>query len=399
MARTDRAARVVAASPDRVFAALIDPEALAAWLPPAGMTGEFERFDARPGGSYRLKLTYHDPSTATGKATPGADIVEARFVEITPGERVVQTVEFVSDDPAFAGTMTMTWAVRPVRGGTRVDITAADVPAGISPEDHAAGLASSLANLAAHVEPQGPRFLDADLRYARFVSTDLSGSVVRGGNVAGMDIDAPWLADGETFLRVNGVDVIPYVEAELDRRFPGRADRRAADPDGLRTAWAHLERTWAATLERVEALPAGSVDVSVDGEWSFAQTLRHLVLATDAWLGRAVLELDQPFHPLGLAFAGAEDEGLDPSIFTTAAPTYAEVLEVRAGRVAMVRDFLATVTPDELDAPRKNPWAPAYPETTRSCLHVILEEEWEHHRFAVRDLDALEPAPSPPSVH
>ena len=78
------------------------------------------------------------------------------------------------------------------------------------------------------------------------------------------------------------------------------------------------------------------------------------------------------------------------SVFTTATPSYADVLEVRAGRVAMVRDFLATVTPDELAATRKNPHDPEYPETTLSCLHVILEEEWEHHRYAVRDLDAIE---------
>ena len=77
------------------------------------------------------------------------------------------------------------------------------------------------------------------------------------------------------------------------------------------------------------------------------------------------------------------------SIFVTVAPSYAEVLDVRADRVAMVRDFLATVTTDELARARRNPWAPEYPETTLSCLHVILEEEWEHHRYAVRDLDAL----------
>ena len=136
---------------------------------------------------------------------------------------------------------------------------------------------------------QGAEFVDADLRGARFVGADLSGVVMRGVEVQGSDIDAPWLLDGESFLRVNGVDVIPFVEAELNRRFPGRADRRAADPDGLRAAWAALERTWAATLERVAAMPAGTVDVSVDGEWSFAQTLRHLVLATDMWLGRAIL--------------------------------------------------------------------------------------------------------------
>jgi hypothetical protein len=239
---------------------------------------------------------------------------------------------------------------------------------------------------------RGAEFVDADLCGARFVRTDLSGAVMREVNVDGADVDAPWLFAGASF-RVNGVDVIPFVEAELNRRFPGRADRRAGDPDGLRTAWAVLERTWAATLERVAAMPAGTVDVSVGGEWSFAQTLRHLVLATDAWLGRAILEIEQPFHPDGLAGAGAEDDGLDMSIFTTVPPSYAEVLEVRAGRVAMVREFLATVTADELAAARKNPWDPAYHETTLGCLHVILEEEWEHHRYAVRDLDAIEAEP------
>ena len=184
--------------------------------------------------------------------------------------------------------------------------------------------------------------------------------------------------------------MVPFVEAELNRRFPGRADRRAADPDGLRAAWAALERTWAATLERVAAMPAGTVDVSVDGEWSFAQTLRHLVMATDTWLGRAILEIEQPYHPIGQPNAEYETDGYDMSVFATATPSYAEVLEVRAGRVAMVRDFLATVTPDELAATRRNPRDPEHPETVLSCLHTILEEEWEHHRYAVRDLDAIE---------
>jgi hypothetical protein len=240
---------------------------------------------------------------------------------------------------------------------------------------------------------RGAEFVDADLRGARFVGADLSGVVMRGVHMREADIDAPWLSDGESFLRVNGVDVIPFVEAELNRRFPGRAARRAGDPDGLRAAWAMLEGTWAATIERVATMPDGTVDVSVDGEWSFAQTLRHLVLATDTWLGRAILEIEQPFHPIGLAHAEAEADGLDMSIFTTGTPSYAEVLEVRAGRVGMVRELLATVTSDELAATRRNPWAPEYPETTLSCLHVILEEEWEHHRYAVRDLDAIEAQP------
>ena len=132
MPRTDRASRVIAAPTERVYAALVDPEALTAWLPPDGMSGTFERFDARPGGSYRLVLTYADASGAPGKATADSDIVEARFVELVPGARVVQAVDFVSDDPAYAGTMTMTWAVSAVDGGTRVDFTADDVPDGIS---------------------------------------------------------------------------------------------------------------------------------------------------------------------------------------------------------------------------------------------------------------------------
>ena len=102
MPRTDRASRLIAAPPRRVWAALIDPEALTAWLPPGGMTGRFDRFDARPGGSYRMVLTYSDASGAPGKATADSDIVEARFVDIVPSERVVQAVDFVSDDPAYA---------------------------------------------------------------------------------------------------------------------------------------------------------------------------------------------------------------------------------------------------------------------------------------------------------
>jgi hypothetical protein len=234
---------------------------------------------------------------------------------------------------------------------------------------------------------RGAEFIDADLSGGRFVGTDLSGAVMRGVDVDGADIDAPWLLSGDASLLVNGVDVRPFVEAELNRRFPGRAEQRAEDPDGLRAAWAALERTWAATLERAGAMPDGTVDVSVDGEWSFAQTLRHLVHATDTWLGRGILQIEQPYHPLGLVDAGTDNsEAPKP---TAATPPYDEVLEARAGRVAMVRDLLATVTPEELDTPRKNPHDPAEPETTRSCLHVILEEEWEHHRYALRDLDTI----------
>ena len=152
MARTDTASRVIAAPPERVYAALVDPDALLRWLPPKGMTGRFERFDARSGGSYRMVLTYAGTSNARGKATADSDIVEARFVDVVPGVRVVQAVDFVSDQPGYAGTMSMTWEVAPIGTGTRVEIRADNVPDGISAEDHAAGLTSSLANLAAYLE-------------------------------------------------------------------------------------------------------------------------------------------------------------------------------------------------------------------------------------------------------
>lgn len=235
----------------------------------------------------------------------------------------------------------------------------------------------------------GARFERLSLRGARFVAVNLSDAVFRGVHVNGADIDAPWLIETGGSLLVNGVDVAPYVDAELDRRFPGRELRRAADPDGLREAWAAVERTWAATLERVAAMPPGTVDVSVDGEWSFAQTLRHLVMATDTWLRRAILEVPEPHHPIGQPNAEYELDGNDPSVFSAEEPSYEDVLAVRSERMGMVREFLAGVTAADLAVPRRNPWWPEEPETTLSCLRTILEEEWEHHRFAVRDLEAI----------
>jgi hypothetical protein len=237
---------------------------------------------------------------------------------------------------------------------------------------------------------QGADFVDTNLHGARFVGADLSGVVMRGVQVDDADIDAPWLLSDGASLLVNGVDVTPYVEAELNRRFPGREQQRAEDPDGLRAAWAALEQTWAATLDRVAAMPDGTVDVSVDGEWSFAQTLRHLVLATDTWLGRGVLGIEQPYHPLGLMDVATEGDGTERFEPVATTPSYDDVLEARADRVAMVRDFLAATTAEQLAGQRRNPHDPSEPESVRSCLHVILEEEWEHHRYAVRDLDAIE---------
>lgn len=240
------------------------------------------------------------------------------------------------------------------------------------------------------VEPK--RFADADLAGARFVRCDLSGVVMRAVDVSDASIDAPWLIGSGAPLLVNGVDVAPFVDAELNRRFPGRELRSAADPEGLRAAWAALERTWTATLERVASMPVGAAEVCVDGEWSFAQTLRHLVMATDTWLRRAVLGVDEPYHPIGQPHAEYTTDGNDLSVFSAAAPDFDEVLAVRAERMAMVSSFIAAVTADDLAGARANPWAPDHHETVLSCLHTILEEEWEHHRYAVRDLDAIDAA-------
>lgn len=231
-------------------------------------------------------------------------------------------------------------------------------------------------------------FLDRSLQGARFERCDLRGAVLRGVDVGGLDLDSPWLGEGEP-LYVNGVDVVPFVEAELDRRFPGRALRTASDPAGLIAAWDAVESAWADAVARAEALAAGAVDEQVAGEWSFAQTLRHLVMATDVWLRRAVLEVAEPYHPLGQPNAEFATDGYDTSVFADGTPSWPEVLEARAGRQAMVRGYLAELTAAEADGVRTHPWSDAHTVTVRHCLQTILREEWEHLRFALRDLEAL----------
>lgn len=154
MTRTDSADIVVAAPPAAVFAALVDPDARAAWLPPTGMTGWFESFDARTGGGYRMVLEYEDTSVE-GKSGRNRDVSEVRFAAVEPPHRIVEEVDFVSDDPRFAGTMTMTWTVEAEGDGSRVAVTATDVPEGVSRADHLAAFASTLANLDAHVRRSG----------------------------------------------------------------------------------------------------------------------------------------------------------------------------------------------------------------------------------------------------
>ena len=229
-------------------------------------------------------------------------------------------------------------------------------------------------------------FRDTNLRRARFVESDLSDVVVRGCEVSGMEIDAPWLRFGRP-VTVNGVDVGPYVEAELNRRFPGREEQEASTPEGLAQAWSKVEAAWASAVERAGSMPAGTVDRRVAGEWSFAQTLRHLAFATDKWLGGARGSVDMS-HPLGLNHA--QDDTGEP-------PPYDEVLAFRADRQRQVRELIEASTPELLAEERPSPNDPQSRETVLSCLHVILEEEWEHLRFATRDLDALEAGPAPHS--
>nr|WP_314075711.1 SRPBCC family protein [uncultured Roseococcus sp.] len=148
--RKDQASRLVRAAPARIYQAFVDPQAWIAWLPPKGMTARLEHFEPRAGGTYRMILTYDAPGDgAPGKSSAMADVVQGRFVELLPNRRLVQEIQFESEDPAFAGAMTMTWSLAPVPIGTQVTITCTNVPDGIRPEDHAAGLASSLENLEA----------------------------------------------------------------------------------------------------------------------------------------------------------------------------------------------------------------------------------------------------------
>ncbi|RYE49716.1 MAG: ATPase [Hyphomicrobiales bacterium] len=148
--RIDTASRIIAAPPETIYQAFVDRDALLAWLPPDGMTGEILEFEPRPGGTFRMALHYSEPGS--GKTTEDTDVVDSEFAELVPAHRVVQLVRFKSDDPAFAGTMRMVWDLEPANGGTRVIFLAEDVPPGINKEDHDTGLRSSLESLARYVE-------------------------------------------------------------------------------------------------------------------------------------------------------------------------------------------------------------------------------------------------------
>ncbi|HST65151.1 MAG TPA: DinB family protein [Mycobacteriales bacterium] len=241
----------------------------------------------------------------------------------------------------------------------------------------------------AHADLSGARFRKVQLTGARFRMVDLSGAVLRDVSLAGAAIDGSEI-DG---LRIDGVEIAPLVEAELTRRHPARSLRRASDPEQLRAAWDAIQQEWAAAVERAAALPAGSVDVSVEGEWSFARTLRHLVFATDAWLG-AIEGRQRSFHPWGEPFSELTDFVAEPvtalGVDPAASPSYPEVLALRADRVGQVRDFLAGVSPQRLAEEVEGPlWEHGRRLSVLRCLWVILTEECEHLRFAERDLDAI----------
>ena len=236
-------------------------------------------------------------------------------------------------------------------------------------------------------EFRGAEFVDADMSGAWFREVDLTGARIRGALLIDADIDG--VIHG---LRVNGVEVAPLVEAELDRRHPERAKLRPTTPDGMRDAWAVVESFWGETMARARGMTEADLHRSVDEEWSFLETVRHLIHVIDLWFARAVQCRPRPYHPIGVAATFVADPqalGLDAE----ATPTFDEVAAVRAERMAQVRDYLATVTQDELDRPRTpdpEPWdvMPGARSAT-DCLHVLLNEEWTHHQFAVRDLDAI----------
>ena len=232
------------------------------------------------------------------------------------------------------------------------------------------------------------RFDDEDLTGAEFRECDLSRARMVGVVMQDAEIDGL-----VTNLVVNGVEVMPYVETELDRRHPVRLLIRSDQPADLRDAWRQLRDDWTMTTERVRSMPVNSEHHGVDGEWSMVETLRHLVFVHDSWFRRCVLGLSEPFTALGLGprFVIAQEEnGLDPR----AQPSLDEVLAVRSRQAAEIETWLADVTTDSLaqtaPVPDDDRWPPyAKGRTVRQCLGTVFDEELAHHGFCKRDLDKL----------
>src|SRR3954466_8732604 len=227
----------------------------------------------------------------------------------------------------------------------------------------------------------GAVFWGADLTGARFRDVNLTGAVITHAWFVDVNIDA--LVDR---VVINGVDVTAYVN-ERDPWYPLRAMLRPEDPDGMRAAWAALETEWATTLTRAQGLPDDALHQSVNGEWSFVQTLRHLVFAMDKWFTAPIL--GQPFHPMGLPNTGSLDFPW-PGLNYDQTPSVMDALAVRADRANRFRDYLESVTPADFSRPidvLENGTNPL-----QECLYTVLEEEFWHNRYAVRDLDQLQAA-------
>ena len=234
------------------------------------------------------------------------------------------------------------------------------------------------------VRLNGAHFRDVDLR-----DLDVRGAVMTG-KLRGVEFWDVELSGEIGHLVVNGIDVGPYVEAELDRRMPERVLMRPTDREGFRTGFATVERLWDGTVERARTFPPEALHRSVDGEWSFIQTLRHLGFATACWMGMALGD-PKPWHPYDLPWdeaPGWDDVPWDREI----QPSLDEVLEVRAQRRALVHGVLDGLTTEELDRV-VSPIANGHPPETvpvRTCLRVVLNEEWEHRLYAERDLNVIE---------
>jgi hypothetical protein len=238
------------------------------------------------------------------------------------------------------------------------------------------------------VNLSGAQFHDVDLSHARFRSVDLTGVTMLGVEIPHARIEGEIQS-----LMVNGVDVAPLVEAELDRRYPDRPKMRPTDPAGFREAWDIVERLWDGTVARARSFPPELLHQSVDGEWSFIETLRHLVYATDAWVRRAILGDPYPWDPLDLPWNEMPDTPGTPRD-REARPSLDEVLALRRDRMKTVRSVVDGLTDESLAADTEPVeaagWPPPRSFPVRECLLVVLNEEWHHRLFAERDLDALE---------
>ena len=223
-------------------------------------------------------------------------------------------------------------------------------------------------------------FWGVNLRGALFRDVDLSGARVFHAQLSDVDIDG--IVER---LVVNGVDVTDFVNSH-DAWYPLRTMLRPTDPAGILAAWDELDRRWVATCERAFALGDAALNESVDGEWSFRDTLRHLVFAFDKWFALPLLGA-AAFTPCGLPNTGSA--GFDwPGLDREASPSVGEVLAITAAQSELFRRYVAAVDLDALPAEIDILENGAMP--TMECFYVVLEETFEHLRYAVRDLTVLE---------